>query len=79
MVKESEKKDIHESNAAILDKMSDEQLEQERQELMEKLDPEIVKMLMNRKRATKRPRFVENIANPPRFQMKLNKLYIFAI
>ena len=62
MVKESEKKDIHESNAAILDKMSDEQLEQERQELMEKLDPEIVKMLMNRKRAPKKlERTVEGI------------------
>ena len=70
MVKESEKRDIHESNAAILDKMSDDQLEQERQELLEKLDPEIVKMLMNRKRAPKRHRFVENIANLLRFQMK---------
>ena len=62
VVKESEKKDVHESNVAILDKMSDEQLEQERQELMEKLDPEIVKMLMNRKRAPKKlERTVEGI------------------
>ena len=72
VVKESEKKDIHESNAAILNQMSDEKLEEKRREVLEELvnykkGPEIVKMFMNRKRAPKRPRFVENIANLHRF------------
>ena len=55
IVKDNEKKEIHESNIAILDAMSDEQLRQERQELLDKLDPEVVEMLMHkRKRAPKR-------------------------
>ena len=72
VVKESEKKDIHESNAAILDKMSDEQLEEERKELLKTLEESKFVNHRNlsmifRKRAPKRPRFVENIANLHRF------------
>ena len=54
ILNETEKQDIHESNVAILDSMSDEQLQEEKNAILAQMKPEIVQMLMKR-RASKRP------------------------